>query len=310
MNLKYFKYFLAASFFAATLHAGIEQYFKKVEGKSDIHKMKNIDFIYTINLDKRPEKFAVCTDQLHPYDIYPYRFSAVNGWELTLEEINDLGVTFTGDKNMIGGMWGTYYPLDGSGPRHEPVHRAGRTYFCHCMSRGAIGINLSHLSILQDAYDSGYETIWVMEDDIHVVKDPHILSELIDRLDAVAGKKNWDMLFTDPDTKDNNGNYVPCLGYALTPNFHPVDPKIFSSRRDVSTHFRKIGARYGAYSMIIRRSGMQKILDFVKTYKIFLPFDMVFYLPPGMNIYSVKEDYISTIPNSPSDNGGPNYNAK
>ncbi|MFI5334690.1 MAG: hypothetical protein ACHQT8_05960 [Chlamydiales bacterium] len=31
---------------------------------------------------------------------------------------------------------------------------------------------LSHLSILQDAFDSGYETIWVMEDDIEVVRNP------------------------------------------------------------------------------------------------------------------------------------------
>ena len=32
-----------------------------------------------------------------------------------------------------------------------------KTYFTLGMSRGAIGIILSHLSILQDAYDSGYK---------------------------------------------------------------------------------------------------------------------------------------------------------
>jgi acetolactate synthase-1/2/3 large subunit len=35
---------------------------------------------------------------------------------------------------------------------------------------GAIGIALSHLSILQDAYDSGYETVWVMEDDVDIMQ--------------------------------------------------------------------------------------------------------------------------------------------
>lgn len=30
---------------------------------------------------------------------------------------------------------------------------------------------LSHLSVLKDALDSGYETIWVMEDDIHIIQD-------------------------------------------------------------------------------------------------------------------------------------------
>ena len=84
---------------------------------------------------------------------------------------------------------GTCYLLDDSGPQHEMVQQLGRTYFCHCMSRGAIGIVLSHLSVLQDAYDSGYETIWVIEDDIQVIQDPRLLSSLIDELDATVGKK-------------------------------------------------------------------------------------------------------------------------
>ena len=70
--------------------AAVADHFKKALGKSDIHRMKNIDFIYMINLDQRPEKFEKCINQLHPFGIYPYRFSAVNGWELTIEAINDV----------------------------------------------------------------------------------------------------------------------------------------------------------------------------------------------------------------------------
>ncbi len=106
----------------------------------------------------------------------------------------------------------TCYSLDGNfDPSHEIIQNYGQTYFCHCLSRGAIGIVLSHLSILQHAYDAGFETIWVMEDDIQVMRDPRVLSERIDQLDALVGKTNWDILFTDRDIRDIYGYHKPCF---------------------------------------------------------------------------------------------------
>ncbi len=173
--------------------------------------MRNIDYIYIINLDQRPEKFEKCIAQLYPYGIYPYRFSAVNGWELSIETINDLGVKF--EPGMQGDFMGTsYLPRSNFKPHHEKIQNYNQTYFCHCMSRGAIGIVLSHLSILQDAYDSGYETIWVMEDDIEVIRDPHELSDLIERLDRKVGEDNWDILFTDRDTRQGGASPRIWLG--------------------------------------------------------------------------------------------------
>lgn len=299
--------FLICFFIPANIvSANLQDYFKPAQHKSDIHKMRNIDFIYMINLDQRPEKYAKSLEQLTPYGIYPYRFSAVNGWELTLGDINELGVKLA--KGMETGKMGTSYLPDGGGqPFHDTVHVQGRCYFCHCMSRGAIGIVLSHLSILQDAYDSGYNTIWVMEDDIQVIKDPNLISSLIERLDAHVGKKKWDILFTDQDTKNQKGEYVPCLGFAWRPNFKPTDPAKFTIRKNISSEFKLIGARYGAYSMIIRRSGMKKILNFIKTYAIFLPYDMDFYLPNNIRMYAVNDDIVSTITNALSDNGNANY---
>lgn len=304
MMIRFLMFF--SVFVSVSLSGGLESHFKPVSNKSGNHSMRNIDFIYTINLDQRPQKFEYCVNQLSAYGIYPCRFSAVNGWELSLEEIDTLGVQYAAW--MKKGLWGTTYPVNGGGePNHEIISVVGKRYFSHCLSRGAIGIVLSHLSILQDAYDSGYETIWVMEDDIQLIKDPHLLSDLIDRLDKLVDR-NWDILFTDQDTKNNNGTYVPCRGYAQKPNFNPKNPERFSNNPiTVSSDFRKINARYGAYSMIVRRSGMKKILDFIKTYKIFLPYDMEFYLPNNINLYAVIDDVVSTKINALSDNGGPNY---
>lgn len=294
-------------YIAIPLFGGVESHLKLPLDKDGPYQMRNIDFIYMINLDQRPEKYERSFDQLAPYGIIPYRFSAVNGWELTLEAINDVGIKY--EPWMRQNLMGTCYLPENSGqPQHEVINVIGRNYFCHCMSRGAIGICLSHISILKDAFDSGYEAIWVMEDDIEVMKNPHLLSEMIDLLDQQVGKGNWDFLFTDFDTKNNNGEYVPCTGAAFRPNFLFMDSQKFIRRFDISPQFRKIGARYGAYSMIVRRSGMEKMLNFLRN-GIFLPYDMEYTLP-DINMYTVRDDIVSTQPNAFSDNGAPNYKNK
>jgi GR25 family glycosyltransferase involved in LPS biosynthesis len=163
------------------------------------------------------------------------------------------------------------------------------------MARGPIGIVLSHLSILQDALDSGYETIWVMEDDIQVIRDPHEISKLIEKLDQKVGK-TWDILYTDRDTRNKAGKYVPANNYA----------KRFTKRKEIG-QFIQTGARYGAYSMIIRRNGMKKILDFIKKYKIFLPYDLDIYMSESLKLYTVSEDVVISDPQALSDNGTPSY---
>ena len=88
-------------------------------------------------------------------------------------------------------------------------------------------------------------------------------------------------------------------------------PDIFFQRYPVSPDFRKIGARSGAHSMIIRRSGMKKILEFIKSYRIFFPYDMEMILPSDQNsdmfLYTVLEDVVSNQVDSVSDNGAPSY---
>ncbi|MBS0620310.1 MAG: glycosyltransferase family 25 protein [Verrucomicrobia bacterium] len=291
------------------LHADVEDHLKPALGKTHAHTMPGVDFIYMINLDQRPEKFSLSAEKLAPYGVFPYRFSAVNGWQLTLETINDVGVKFA--PGMASDGWGTYYSEDFGGVfQHEILSKIGRNYFCHCMSRGAIGIVLSHLSILQDAYDAGYETIWVMEDDIAVLQDPHLISDLIEELDLAVGKQGWDILFTDRDTKNQDGNYVPCTAFAWRPDFAPANPSKFAEQVDVTSRIRRIGARYGAYSMIVRRSGMKKILNYYASHQIFLPYDMEFPLVPHIQLFSVLDDVVSTEPKALSDNGAPNYENK
>jgi len=307
MTKKNISSFLFTLFLSIPLFGGsIENHLKNLGEKPPFNQMANIDYAYVINLDERPEKLQGTLQQLAPYNISPYRFSAINGWKLSVEELNELGVVYSEEmpKDFLAT---TYLPENRGAPHDEIMHVLGRTYFCQHMSPGTIAINLSHLSILEDALKCGYNTIWVMEDDIEVIQNPHKISPLIEKLDALVGADGWDILFTDRDAKGQDGSYVLCLSAAPRPNFAPLNPERFAKRTPMGRDFVQIGARYGAYSMIVRRSGMLKISNFIKTHKIFLPYDMDYYLANDIRCFSVKRDIVSTIKDALSDNSRPRY---
>ncbi|MDE3046198.1 MAG: glycosyltransferase family 25 protein [Verrucomicrobiota bacterium] len=267
--------------------------------------MPGIDFIYMINLGERPEKYQRTMNALKPYGIYPYRFSAVNGWKLSFKAIDELGVRYQ-PGTPPGPIASVYRHVDGKEyMSFEIMQEEGTAYYCHSLSRGAIGCILSHLSVLQDAYDSGYQTIWVMEDDIRMVRDPHELSSLINTLDKLA--PDWDVLFTDDETKGSDGSRVYCGGLRPRPNFQLQPLDHYLRRAWVNVDLFKLGLRFGTYSMIIRRSGIQKILQFFKTYKLFFPYDIDFCFVPDLQRYACSQDIVTTIAGGLSDNGNPTY---
>jgi len=293
--------------FLHSAHASFSEHLKKCPDKSGQRSLRNIDFIYLINLDQRPAKLQRSLQQLLPFGIAPCRFSAVNGWELSVEALNAVGLKYSPE--MQGGIMATcYHPGRNFEPSHEIMQHVGQTYFGHCLSRGAIGCCLSHLSVLQDAFDSGYETIWVMEDDIEVLQDPRLLSDLIDRLDLCVGHENWDILFTDHDIRDGHGNYSPCYWGSTRPDWKGAwGFNDYRLRVDVSEDFRRIGARWGAHSMILRRSGIQKLLQFFAAHPIFFPYDMEYIIPLGIKMFNTRQNIVSNLVGAASDNGGPNY---
>src|SRR5580658_5487949 len=139
------------------LHGGIEKYFKKAENKTAVSNIGNIDFIYMINLDKRPERYERTMEALKPYGINPYRFSAVNGWELDFRALDELGIIFESGMSP-GPLASVYRHAEGKEYlSNEVMKEIGVCYYSHGLPRGSIGCILSHLSVLQDAYDSDYE---------------------------------------------------------------------------------------------------------------------------------------------------------
>lgn len=283
----------------------LQDHFTKIKGKSKTNIIRNIDFIYMINLDERPEKFKKSMDALAPYDIIPHRFSAINGWKLESSILNEIGVKY--NSNMQKGFTGiTYRNRDGKEVAiKEDIKEIGTTYFSTLISKGAIGCALSHLSILQDAYDSGYQTIWIMEDDIEVLSNPKEIPNLIQKLDKLAPE--WDILFTDRNYRNIHGQYVQVRKVYPRPDYTVPNAESFNKAWYLSNDFTQIKARWCTHSFIIRRSGIKKILDFYKKYKIFHPIDYGMFYPSGMKVFVCNKDIIAARLHALSDNKSPRY---
>ena len=293
-------------------HASFADHLKKVEGsRVASSEIQGIDYIYLINLDKRPEKWERSLLQLNPYKIAPHRFSAIYGWDLSAKAMNDLGVKYVAGMKIS--EVAVHFPFGAKVlGLFEQLSRAsqGKVFFSKSMTPGAIGCTLSHLSVLQDALDAGYETIWVIEDDILVEKDPHHLHTLIEKLDHLVGKEGWDILYTDHDREDRDmypaGNDFESdlkgdLWYFWRPDRDLQKEKPRLARREIlSEDFLRIGSRMRTHSMVIRRSGMQKILDFYKRSHMFIPYDHELAIIPDIKLISLRHNVV-THGLSPSD---------
>jgi GR25 family glycosyltransferase involved in LPS biosynthesis len=278
--------------------AEIKPHLRRMEAKSVHSCLRNIDFIYLINLDQRREKLFTSLGMLGLYGIIPERFPAIYGWNLSAQAFSEIGVRYTAAMRPGKGT-ALYFPPEWNGTAQQiflSPECYGKTVFSGWTTPGAIGCTLSHLSILYDAYyASKYETIWVLEDDIVILQDPHKLSDIIEELDACTGKEGWDILYTDYDclVVDETQNLTEQLPMKWRPDMPDFDLHQLLECTPVGAHFFKIGSRNRTHSLIIRRSGMKKILDFYFKHQIFLPYDHELGFIPGLRQYVVRDNIVS-----------------
>jgi GR25 family glycosyltransferase involved in LPS biosynthesis len=224
-----------------------------------------IDCIFVINLDRRPERWEKTKKLCDKQNLVVNRFSAIDGWTLS-----DLDV-----KKLMGN-----YEIR--------------------LRKGTIGCLLSHVSILKEAYNRGYNTIWIMEDDVEFLGDIHTISPLLKTLTKID--PNWDVFYTDIEGKDANGNRIPSLGSDFRPDdFGHFPLSYYLKRRVVSKGIMRIGQRFGAHSFILSRKGIEKILHYFTHVYIYSPIDVDMHYIPGIRQYSAMEDIVSVC-HAPSDN--------
>lgn len=218
--------------------------------------LKMIDCIYLINLDRRPDRLERMQGLLDNFGLHAKRMPAVDGKSLTEEHKKAL--------------FGSY-----------PVR----------MPNGAIGCLLSHLSVLQDAYERGFKRIWVLEDDVLISEDPHVLSNYLAALEKLD--PHWDIFFTDIDAKGDHGEYI----VACVSDFRPGQPQkpllYYQKKKRVGSDFFQIRQRFGTWSMMISREGMRKILDYYNHVFLWAPYDVDLFYTPGLNCYTPLKDIVT-----------------
>lgn len=241
----------------------VAKFLNPVNSKHTKSGIELVDCIYVINLDKRPEKWMRMQQILDEKAMSACRFSAINGWEISPE-----------NQQMLAG----HYPMR--------------------MLPGEIGCLLSHVSVIKDAFHRKYKAVWVLEDDIEFVEDPHQISELIAKLTKIDSK--WDILYTDVDSKNNLGIQVPALDADFRPDRTDDYPlEHYTERTVVSEDFLRLGQRYGMYSLIISRKGIKKIYKFYSHVYLWSAIDIDIHYIPNILEYSTKRDIVTIWWQSP-----------
>lgn len=266
----------------------IKKHFKKIDNKENLNQIDGINAIYLINLDQRVERKERCLRQLAPYGIVPERFSAIYGWEISQEVFDDIGLKFLPPMGFLFDRRVFFRPSshrDVGEPLNESSY--GKTCVNIFTIAGAIGCALSHLSCLQDAMDRQFQTIWILEDDFTIRQNPHVLSGMVQTLDLLVGKEEWDLLYTD------NHHIFP---FREGKYFHvrPDRPPVCHTYENylVGNDFIQINGRAELHSTIYRSSGIKKILEYFYRFGLFHPIDIELYSIPDLRMYNLRSDIV------------------
>lgn len=258
-----------SSLFAEPYFESLKSFLSPVEKvESCFSGIKGIDRIYYINLSKAKNRNLYMKNLGKEHGLFLQRIEAVSGWELSKHDLK-------------------FFYLNCIFPNHTKYKK----------SPGMIGCYLSHLSILKDAFESNYERIWILEDDVRFLDNfKTYIEEALDELENQ--RQPFDILYTDL-----NSRFLEKDGSITYYTFEKCLPKGF--KRGITSFFReqegrfekvnRIQRRLGAYSVIISRQGIKKILDYFEKHKLEYAYDVDINFIEDKIFYQTKIDVVSTL---------------
>lgn len=233
----------------------------KIKPKSGL---PSVDCMYVINLKSRKEKWqrtqAICGE----HSLVPSRVHAVKGTALSTKKLQKL--------------FGPY-----------PYTR---------LKRGQIGCLLSHVSIFADAHARRFNRVWICEDDIEFIEDPHQLPKLLDKLTQLD--PDWDILYTDKESIVPNcykeyqpGTELPNRGHDFRPNQYHYPLSYYLSHLVIDEDFTRIGQRYGSYSYFVSKKGLEKLVNYFLHVYLWSPVDIDIHYVPNIREYRLNKRVVS-----------------
>lgn len=228
-------------------------------------KINDIDRIFYINLDRRPDRNANVKKQLKDIGLLQIaeRVSAVDGSKL------DLRMVKPGNNPTVNPMVNPIVTPKGI---NDALNMTKGLYIP--LTRGAIGCAMSH------------RAIW-----IRIRDDPMIKSALILE-DDIEIDKNFVFKF------NMNRRYVPLNYDVLFLGYHPSSIKYFS--KDENAAFVRSNKVYGLFGYIVTKQGAEKLL---KMFPISEQVDTELYKcihKYGINAYLLKPN-LRLITSEPSE---------
>lgn len=234
----------------------IEKYLKSIEVSEFESGLLGVDCIYVINLDKRPTKWDRMKKLCKLEGLNVNRVSGIDG----------LKIPFKIRKELAGP-----YPVR--------------------LTKGALGCLLSHISVIKDAYERDFEIIWIMEDDVVFIEDVKLIPNLLEKLFDID--PDWDIFYTDIDSKDKKGNYIKSVSSDFRPDRMHYPLKYYINRIVIDDDIMKIGQRFGMYSLFVSRKGIEKILNYFTHVYLWTAIDIDIHYIPGIREYSARKDIVS-----------------
>lgn len=248
------------------LHSGYLQtemtptikYLKTIDVKETQSGIDLIDCVYVINLDVKPEKWKRMETLLKERGIHANRVAAINGWELSDTVAKEL-----------------------AGP--YPVQLKG----------GALGCLLSHVSIYKDAYDRGFKTIWIMEDDVDFLGDIREIPNYLKVLSQIDS--SWDIFYTDFDCRNDQGGYFIFNNEKGRPDQQLNPPWYYCLKVLACNGIIRTLGRYGTTSMLISRSGLEKLMNYFTHVYTYPPLDHDIHFIPGLKEYIPAKEIATNL---------------
>lgn len=238
------------------------KYLKSIDVKETNSGVDSIDCVYVINLDARPKRWERMEALLKERGIHANRVSAVNGWELTSEV----------SKELAG---------------HYPVR----------LKNDALGCLLSHFSIYKNAYDRGFKTVWILQDDadfIGEIKEIPVYLKVLSQIDP-----NWDIFYTDFDFRNDQGGYLLFINDKENEKGRPdqevQDSWYYCIRMLACNGIMRILGRHGTTSMIISRNGLEKLVNYFSHVYIYTAIDHDIHLIPGLRQYVPVKELVTNL---------------
>jgi hypothetical protein len=200
---------------------------KKAKRKNkSAHNMPGIDFIYVI-ANKKCHRFNGLMRSFSRYGINPYRFTAFESKDISFNTM--FRACIHGSRRYSGFeanrliVRGGKFVLD-----KRKMSSAKEGYVNRAMSIKCISRALSHISIIKDAIDSGYEHIWIMDSGTELRRNPHDLSIYV----AKANEEipDWTSLYTDYSERDQADQLKPLTKFYLRPDVDFYDPNYYLDR--------------------------------------------------------------------------------